>query len=343
LDKNVLLFLPKFSLQKFNTLAVPIVAEYYVSVSSHNEIKEALAFARERELPVLFLGGGSNIVFEKDFHGLVIHLKLLGAILTQETDDYVWVNFAAGENWHKTVEHCLDNGYYGLENLSLIPGNVGAAPIQNIGAYGVEVKDTISELSTIEIASGLEVIFTNESCQFAYRDSIFKNRLKDQYVITSVTFKLNKKASVNISYPALRDYFVGEDQENITPEDVSQAVISIRQSKLPDPDLIPNAGSFFKNPIIPMAQFHQLKKQFPNIAAFSLDENHIKIAAAWLIDQAGWKGKELNGVVVHNQQALVLTNPDKLSGKAILSLAKAIQNSVKDKFDVDLEIEPRVY
>ena len=337
------LFLPQFSLQKLNTLAIPAMADFYVSVTNHNEIKESLAFARERELPFMFLGGGSNIVFENNFQGLVIHLKLQGVKVVQETDDHLWITFAAGENWHHAVQYCLDNGFYGLENLSLIPGSVGAAPIQNIGAYGVEVKDCISELSTIEIATGLEVNFTNESCQFAYRDSIFKDRFKDQYVITSVTLKLNKKANVNISYPALRDYFAGEHLEKITPEDVSQAVINIRQSKLPDPDVTPNAGSFFKNPIIPITQFQQLKKQFPYIAAFNFDENHIKIAAAWLIDQAGWKGKELNGVIVHNQQALVLTNPDKLSGKAILSLAKAIQNSVKDKFDVDLEIEPRVY
>ncbi len=337
------LFLPQFSLQKLNTLAIPAMADFYVSVTNHNEIKEALAFARERELPVMFLGGGSNIVFENNFQGLVIHLKLQGVQVMQETDDHLWITFAAGENWHQAVEYCLDNGYYGLENLSLIPGSVGAAPIQNIGAYGVEVKDSISELSTIEIATGLEVNFTNESCQFAYRDSIFKNRLKDRYVITSVTFKVSKKASVNISYPVLRDYFAGENLEKITPEAVSQAVINIRQSKLPDPDLIPNAGSFFKNPIIPMAQFHQLKKQFPNIAAFSLDENHIKIAAAWLIDQAGWKGKELNGAVVHDQQALVLTNPNKLKGDVIITLANAIQKSVSAIFGIELEIEPRVY
>lgn len=337
------LFLPQFSLQKLNTLAVPAMADFYVSVSNHDEIKEALAFARERELPILILGGGSNIVFENDFHGLVIHLKLRGVKLIQETDEYVWINFAAGENWHQAVEYCLDNNYYGLENLSLIPGSVGAAPIQNIGAYGVEVKDFITEVSTIEIASGIEVSFLNESCQFAYRESIFKQTLKDQYIITSVTFKLSKIAQPHLTYPALQDYFAGEDLTAITPEQVSQAVIHIRQSKLPDPQQIPNVGSFFKNPIISLELYQKLVSEYSQLPSYPVSDTQRKLPAAWLIDQAGWKGKELNGVVVHSQQALVLTNPKKLTGDAILSLARAIQNSVKDKFAVDLEIEPRIY
>lgn len=337
------LFLPQFSLQKLNTLAVPATADYYVSVTSHNEIKEALVFACERELPILLLGGGSNIVFENNFHGLVIHLKLRGVQLLQETDEHVWINFAAGENWHQAVEYCLDHGYYGLENLSLIPGSVGAAPIQNIGAYGVEVKDLITELSTIEIASGIEVSFLNESCQFAYRDSIFKQKFKDQYIITSVTFKLSKIAKTNLTYPALRDYFADEDLINVTPEEVSHAVIHIRQSKLPDPQQIPNVGSFFKNPIITASHFDKLIQEYPQMPSYPAGDNHRKLAAAWLIDQTGWKGKELDGVVVHSQQALVLTNPNKLTGDAVLSLARAIQTSVKDKFAIDLEIEPRIY
>lgn len=337
------LFLPKLSLQKLNTLAVPATADFYVSVTNHNEIKEALAFARERELPILLLGGGSNIVFENNFQGLVIHLKLQGVQVVQETDDHVWVNFAAGENWHQTVEYCLDNGYYGLENLSLIPGSVGAAPIQNIGAYGVEVKDLITELSTIEIASGIEVSFLNESCQFAYRDSIFKQVFKDKYIITSVTFKLSKIAKTNLTYPALQEYFSSEDLAAVTPEEVSQAVINIRQSKLPDPEQIPNVGSFFKNPVIDQSHFEKLMKQYPKMPSYPAGDNHRKLPAAWLIDQAGWKGKEFNGVAVHSQQALVLTNPNKLIGRVILDLANAIQKSVKDQFAIDLEIEPRVY
>ena len=319
------------------------MADFYVSVTNQDEIKEALAFARERELPILILGGGSNIVFENDFHGLVIHLKLRGVKLIQETDEHVWINFAAGENWHQAVEYCLDNSYYGLENLSLIPGSVGAAPIQNIGAYGVEVKDFITEVSTIEIASGIEVSFLNESCQFSYRESIFKQAFKDQYIITSVTFKLSKIAQPHLTYPALQDYFAGEDLAAITPEQVSQAVIHIRQSKLPDPQQIPNVGSFFKNPIIDSSRFEKLMNQYPTMPSYPAGENHRKLAAAWLIDKAGWKGKELGGVVVHDRQALVLTNPKNLGGSAIIALAKAIQRSVFDTFEIELEIEPGVY
>ncbi len=319
------------------------MADFYVSVTNHNEIKEALAFARERELPILLLGGGSNIVFANNFHGLVIHLKLQGVKLVQETDEHVWINFAAGENWHQAVEYCLDNGYYGLENLSLIPGSVGAAPIQNIGAYGVEVKDWITELSTIEIASGIEISFLNESCQFAYRDSIFKQAFKDQYIITSVTFRLTKLAHVNLTYPALKEYFADEDAASITPEDVAQAIIHIRQSKLPDPNVMPNVGSFFKNPVLSLSEFERLVNLYSEMPFYIAGENHRKIAAAWLIDQAGWKGKEFNGVNVHSQQALVLTNPNKLSGSLVLSLANAIQDSVREKFGIDLEIEPRIY
>lgn len=337
------LFLPQYSLQKLNTLAVPSTADYYVSVTNIQELKEALKFASERNLPLLILGGGSNIVLHKQFHGLVIHLKLRGVQILNETDDYVDVQLAAGENWHESVEYCLDHEFYGLENLSLIPGSVGAAPIQNIGAYGVEVKDLIIEVSTLEIKSGIEVNFTNESCQFAYRDSVFKQKLKDQYIITSVTFRLSKIPEANLTYPALRDYFANEDMNSITPEDVSQAVINIRQSKLPDPQQIPNVGSFFKNPIILLSQYEKLANQFPQMPSYSAGESQRKLAAAWLIDQAGWKGKELNGVAVHNQQALVLTNPNKLAGTAILELAKQIQLSVLNKFGVELEMEPRVY
>jgi UDP-N-acetylmuramate dehydrogenase len=274
---------------------------------------------------------------------LVIHLKLRGVKLIQETDEHVWINFAAGENWHQAVEYCLDNGYYGLENLSLIPGSVGAAPIQNIGAYGVEVKDFITEVSTIEIASGIEVSFLNESCQFSYRESIFKQAFKDQYIITSVTFKLSKIAQPHLTYPALQDYFAGEDLTAITPEQVSQAVIHIRQSKLPDPQHIPNVGSFFKNPIISLELYQKLVSEYSQLPSYPVSDTQRKLPAAWLIDQAGWKGKELNGVVVHHQQALVLTNPKKLTGDVVLLLARAIQDSVKDRFAIDLEIEPRVY
>jgi UDP-N-acetylmuramate dehydrogenase len=337
------LFLPHFNLQKLNTLAVPAVANCFVAVQNDDELREALAFARKETLPLLLLGGGSNIVLRDDFPGLVVQIKSQGKEVIAENEEYVWLSVAAGENWHQLVEYTLDNAFYGLENLSLIPGSVGAAPIQNIGAYGVEVKDLISELSAIEIRSGIGVNFTNESCHFGYRDSIFKQTLKDQYVITSVTFRLRKNAQLNLSYPALRETLGSLAADEIHPQAVSDAVIAIRQSKLPDPAVIPNVGSFFKNPIITLDQLQSLRSIYPDIVSYPVDTTRVKLAAGWLIDRAGWRGKDVGGAVVHEQQALVLTNPNKASGAAVLALAELIQQSIKIKFGVTLEMEPRVY
>ncbi len=337
------LFLPHFNLQKFNTLAVPALAQLFVSVKNDDELREALMFARTENLSLLLLGGGSNIVLRDDFSGLVVHIKSQGREVVAENDDYVWLKVAAGENWHQLVEYSLDNSLYGLENLSLIPGSVGAAPIQNIGAYGVEIKELVAELSALNIRSGLSVTFTNESCHFAYRDSIFKQALKDQYVITSVTFRLYKKPRLNLTYPALRAVFNDMVEADISPQQVSAAVIEIRQSKLPDPATIPNVGSFFKNPVVTHTQFNNLKARHPDIVAYPVSESQIKLAAGWLIDKAGWRGKEVGGAVVHQQQALVLTNPLKASGMAVLELAELIKQSVFEQFGVMLEMEPRTY
>ena len=337
------IFLPHFNLQKFNTLAVPAVAQYFVSVKNDDELREALAFARTENLPLLILGGGSNIVLRDDFPGLVVHIKSQGREVVTEDDEYVWLKVAAGENWHQLVEYSLDNALYGLENLSLIPGSVGAAPIQNIGAYGVEIKELVAELSALNIRSGLLVTFTNESCHFAYRDSIFKQALKDQYVITSVTFRLHKQPRLNLTYPALRAAFADMVESDISPQQVSAAVIHIRQSKLPDPAVIPNVGSFFKNPVIDQAQYDSLRMRYANIVAYPVTDNQIKLAAGWLIDQVGWRGKEVDGAAVHEQQALVLTNPHKSSGVVVLALAELIRQSVFEQFGVMLEMEPRTY
>lgn len=322
---------------------MPAVANYFVAVKNDTELREALAFARRDNLPLLLLGGGSNIVLRDHFPGLVVQLKSQGKTLIAENDDYVWLQVAAGENWHELVQYTLANALYGLENLSLIPGSVGAAPIQNIGAYGVEVKDFISELSAIDIRSGIAVSFTNESCQFGYRDSIFKNALKDQYAITSVTFCLRKTPALNLSYPALRAALPSAAAENITAQQLSDAVIAIRQAKLPDPAVIPNVGSFFKNPFINLQQLEQLQMQFPAIVSYPVDADRAKLAAGWLIDQAGWRGKAAAGAAVHAQQALVLTNPQRTSGAAVLALAELIQAAVYEKFGVALEMEPRIY
>jgi len=337
------LFLPHFNLQKFNTLAVPALAQYFVSIKTDDELRDALAFARTENLPLLLLGGGSNIVLRADFCGLVVQIKSQGKEVVNENDEFVWLKVAAGENWHQLVEYSLDNALYGLENLSLIPGSVGAAPIQNIGAYGVEIKELVTELSALNIRSGLSVNFTNESCQFGYRDSIFKQSLKDQYVITAVTFRLRKQPQLNLTYPALRAALADIVETEITPQHVSAAVIDIRQTKLPDPAIIPNVGSFFKNPIIDKLQFEALKEANPAIVAYPAATNWVKLAAAWLIDQAGWRGRVEGGAAVHTQQALVLTNPDKLSGAVVLELATLIQQSVFERFGVMLEMEPRIY
>jgi len=337
------LFLPHFNLQKFNTLAVPALAQYFVSVKTDDELREALAFARSENLPLLLLGGGSNIVLSADFPGLVVQIKSQGKEVVNENDEFVWLKVAAGENWHQLVEYSLDNALYGLENLSLIPGSVGAAPIQNIGAYGVEIKDWVAELSALNIRSGLSVTFTNESCQFGYRDSIFKQSLKDQYVITSVTFRLRKQPQLNLTYPALKAALDHIAEGEITPQQVSAAVIDIRQAKLPDPTLIPNVGSFFKNPVIDQQQFEALQAENPAIVSYPAAANQVKLAAGWLIDQAGWRGREIGGAMVHEQQALVLTNPGKLSGQVVLELADLIKQSVLEQFGVRLEMEPRIY
>lgn len=337
------LFLPHFNLQKFNTLAVPALAQYFVSVKTDDELREAFAFARTENLPLLLLGGGSNIVLRDDFPGLVVHIKSQGREVVDENDEFVWLKVAAGENWHQLVEYSLDNALYGLENLSLIPGSVGAAPIQNIGAYGVEIKELVAELSALNIRSGLSVTFTNESCQFGYRDSIFKQSLKDQYVITSVTFRLRKQPQINLTYPALRAAFAEVSTSEITPQQVSAAVIGIRQSKLPDPATIPNVGSFFKNPVIDQSRFDVLRRANPSMVSYPAANNQVKLAAGWLIDQAGWRGKEVGGAAVHDQQALVLTNPAKSLGREVLVLAGLIQQSIFEQFGIALEIEPRIY
>ncbi|WP_049721920.1 UDP-N-acetylmuramate dehydrogenase [Gilvimarinus polysaccharolyticus] len=340
------LFLPEFDLQRFNTLAIPARANFYVAVTNHAEVLEALAFAAEHKLPLLPLGGGSNIVLADHYPGLVMHIKLHGIEQVAEDDSSVWVRAAAGENWHEFVQHCLAMGCYGLENLSLIPGTVGAAPIQNIGAYGVELKDRVAELSAIDIRSGLAVTFTADSCGFAYRDSVFKHSARDQYIITSVTFKLDRVAKVMLEYPSLLQQLQLSDSAlntAITPDQVAAAVIAVRQEKLPDPAITPNAGSFFKNPIISAEQFDLLRQRFADVVAYPQPDGSVKLAAGWLIDRAGWRGYCEGDVAVHAEQALVVTNPGRGAGTNVLALADKITQSVREQYGVVLQLEPRVY
>lgn len=336
------LFLPHFNLQAYNTLAVPAIADFFVSVGNNNELLNALTFAREKKLPLLVLGGGSNIVLQNDVHGLVIHVQMFGKELVREDDQFYYVRAAAGENWHEFVEYCLAANYFGLENLSLIPGTVGAAPIQNIGAYGIELKDVFSELTAIDVQSGLVITFTREACQFAYRDSVFKNALLDKYIITSVTFQLRKSPETQSGYPALKSALADYSADEITPALVSQVVCDIRRSKLPDPKQIPNVGSFFKNPIVSLALLARIQASYPNVVYYPAGEGQVKLAAGWLIDQAGWKGV-IDGAAVHAQQALVLTNPARLKGEVVIALANKICSSIEQRFGVSLEQEPRNY
>lgn len=335
--------IPNVNLQQHNTLGVAATAAYYVSVSSEAELLSAISWAKEQGLPLVPLGGGSNMVLPEYLDALVVAINLRGKVVVNETDEHVWLQVGAGENWHQLVMHCLDFHYWGLENLALIPGRVGAAPIQNIGAYGVELESVFAELQAIEIASGLRVTFDRNSCGFGYRDSVFKGRLKDQYIITSVTLKLNKSPCTHATYPALKQALLGCDPAHLSPERVAREVCRIRTEKLPDPTHTPNAGSFFKNPVISKAQCDSLLQRYPNLVHYPHGGQE-KLAAGWLIDQAGWKGViEDDGVGIHDQQALVLINPGLCSSRTVLALAQRVADSVHEQFGVSLEIEPRVY
>ena len=326
------------ALQAYNTLSVPVSARFFCRALTVKQLNDGLVFANERQLAVLILGEGSNTVFTQDFNGLLILNRLSGIELKSDTAGDVNINVAAGENWHDFVDYCLSQEWFGLENLALIPGLVGASPIQNIGAYGVEVKDTIESVTYLELATGEKRTLTNKECQFAYRDSVFKNRLNGETAIISVEFRLSKKLEVSLAYPALTEQL----GLNPSPRDVFDKVCNVRRSKLPMPEDIPNAGSFFKNPVISKAHFERLTADFPGIVGFEFNGG-VKLAAAWLIEQRGWKQKEVADVKVHQRQALVVTNPKHKTGQDILLLATAIQADIKAIFNVCLEIEPRIY
>ncbi|WP_105104076.1 UDP-N-acetylmuramate dehydrogenase [Microbulbifer pacificus] len=330
-------------LQPFNTMTIAARAKYFCAATTREELREALAFAREQQLPILPLGGGSNIVLTGDFPGLALHVGLQGLDFEPQSDG-VRMRAAAGENWHQLVMRSVEMGHGGLENLALIPGNIGAAPIQNIGAYGVELKDTFEELTAMEVATGRLVTFTAEDCRFAYRDSVFKNTEKDRYIICEVVLKLSASWQPQVAYPALQQHFAQASQEvdALTPADVARAVIGIRNSKLPNPVEIPNAGSFFKNPVVDASLYSRLKEQNPQLVAFAAGE-HWKLAAGWLIDQAGWRGFQKDGVGVHDRQALVLVNPGHRCGSQVVALAQDIALDIQQKFGVTLEPEPRFY
>ena len=334
-----------FSLKNHNTFGVDVSAKYFAEVSSTEEL---LAVLKNHQLSTinfqpLFLGGGSNILFTKNFEGLVIQLNLKGISEEIISDHEVLVTSKAGENWHEFVQFCLAKNYGGLENLSLIPGNVGTSPMQNIGAYGTEIKDTfvsckVLNLETLEVEE-----FNNEKCNFGYRESIFKREGKGKYVILEVTFKLTTKThSIKTEYGAIKSELEHLGIENPTIQEVSKAVINIRQSKLPDPKVLGNAGSFFKNPTIPLSQFEELKEKFSTIPGYP-NGDFVKVPAGWLIEQCGWKGKQIGNVGSHELQSLVIVNKTgNASGKEIFDFSTMIIESVKEKFGIELEREVNI-
>ncbi|TVZ39471.1 UDP-N-acetylmuramate dehydrogenase [Alteromonadaceae bacterium 2753L.S.0a.02] len=331
----------RVNLQPLNTLAAPSKARFYARATNEQELRQALRWAAKHQKPVSVLGGGSNSLLPEEIPGLVVQPALRGITLEEETERHYQICAAAGENWHRFVMFCLAKNYYGLENLASIPGCVGAAPIQNIGAYGVELQDVFVSLRAMHRKTYEVVTFTREQCEFGYRESIFKNRLKDQYVIVSVTFKLFKQAQIKADYPALKAALSGVRRAMITPNIIAHTVSSIRKEKLPDPLLIPNCGSFFKNPVVDTQLIDELKQLYPDLVYFDLGDHKNKIAAGWLIEKSGWKGKEAFEACVHDKQALVLTNPHRKPAKNIVKLAGAIQSSIRQRYGIELEQEPQ--
>jgi UDP-N-acetylmuramate dehydrogenase len=330
-------------LKPYNTFGIRTVAGYFVEVTSEDDVRDAFDFAKKRSLPVLILGSGSNVLFTKDFDGLVIHNSLKGIDVNDRNDHHVTVKVASGEIWHEFVMHAIDNNWGGIENLSLIPGTVGAAPMQNIGAYGVEAKETIVSVDAIDRSTGVSKSFTRDECRFGYRESVFKHELKEKFFISSVTLSLtNIHHHLNVSYGAITDTLKQMNVLQPTIRDVSNAVIAIRRSKLPDPKVIGNAGSFFKNPVIDVEHYKKLKERYPSMPGYASENQEVKVPAGWLIEQCSLKGFRVGDVGVHQHQALVLVNYDKGSGKEILELSKKIQHDVKETFGIELNAEVNI-
>jgi UDP-N-acetylmuramate dehydrogenase len=328
-----------YSLKSLNTFGINAICEYFIEVANVTELLEVLNNERFINKKKLILGGGSNMLFIEDFDGLVVKIDFLGIETIKETEDYIYLKAGAGEVWHDFVLHTVANNLGGIENLSLIPGSVGASPLQNIGAYGVEIKDTFHQLEALNIASKEIHIFNNEDCKFGYRESIFKHEAKDHYVILNVTFKLSKKPVFKTEYGAIKDVLVKNGIKELSVKTISDAVIEIRESKLPNPKIIGNAGSFFKNPEIDKFHFDELKIVYPNMPSYPINDEKVKVPAGWLIEQAGWKGFRDGEIGVHANQALVLVNYGNGSGKQLKALSEKIQKSILEKFGIKLSAE----
>nr|WP_294928917.1 UDP-N-acetylmuramate dehydrogenase [uncultured Flavobacterium sp.] len=330
-----------FSLKNYNTFGIEAKARQFVAVHSVDELKTILKENKNEKK--FILGGGSNMLLTQDIDALVIHIDLKGKKLVKEDDDFVWVESQAGENWHDFVLYTINNNLGGLENMSLIPGNVGTTPVQNIGAYGTEIKDTFVSCEAINIESQEIKTFTNAECSFGYRESIFKNEVKDQYIITSVIYKLTKRNhKINTSYGDITAELAKNNITAPTLKDVSNAVIAIRQSKLPDPKELGNSGSFFKNPILLKSDFEKIHQKFPEMKYYEVSETEVKVPAGWLIEQAGFKGKRFGDAGVHKNQALVLVNYGNATGQEILAVSKNVQETVFKTFGIHIEAEVNV-
>ena len=329
------------SLKKYNTFGLDVTADYFTSIHSIEDLMHVLQDKQFATMPKMFLGGGSNVLLTKDYRGLIIHNCLYGIEVVKRDDTSVYVKAASGEGWHDFVLYCIDKGFGGVENMSLIPGSVGAGPMQNIGAYGVEMKDVFYELEALNLSSLQVEKFSNVDCKFGYRESVFKNEKKDQYFIVAVTFRLSLNPTVNTTYGAIQQQLKAMNVENPTIKNVSDAVIAIRSSKLPNPAVLGNSGSFFKNPEISTTEYERLRNEFPNVVGYPTNAGY-KLAAGWLIEQCGWKGKVVGNCGSHKDQALVLVNYGNATGDEIYQLALAIQDSVFEKFQVRIVPEVNI-
>ena len=330
-----------FSLKNYNTFGIEAKAKQFVAVHSISDLKSILEqHANDKKF---ILGGGSNMLLTKDIDALVIHIDLKGKKIIKEDEDFVWVESQAGENWHEFVLWTIDNNFGGLENMSLIPGNVGTTPVQNIGAYGTEIKDTFVSCEALKISNQELITFHLQDCHFGYRESIFKNEVKDQYIITSVIFKLTKRNhKINISYGDISSELAKNHIVKPTLKEVSNAVIAIRKSKLPDPKELGNSGSFFKNPILLKTDFEKIHQQFPEMKYYEISETEVKVPAGWLIEQAGFKGKRFGDAGIHKNQALVLVNYGDATGQEILNVSKNIQETIFQIFGIHIEAEVNI-
>ncbi len=331
------------SLKQFNTFGIDVSSKFFAQAQNEDEVRNVIQSNEFLNNDNLILGGGSNILFTKNFDGIVLRNNIEGVEVLEETSESVLVKVGGGVVWHEFVLYCINQGWNGTENLSLIPGSVGASPMQNIGAYGVEIKEIFHELEAIHLKTGEIKYFNNAECDFGYRESVFKNKHKGEYLISRVTFRLSKIPNFNVSYGAIEKQLEVMNVRNLTAKSVSDAVVSIRQSKLPDPKKVGNSGSFFKNPIVDEVIYKEVKKKYPEAVGYSVGEGKIKLAAGWLIDQAGWKGKTIGNYGVHKNQALVLVNYGGATGEQIFDLSTNILDSIKDKFGVQLEREVNIY